>query len=341
VTAYLYGIRYYLPEGVRTNDDLVRANDGWDAADIFAKTEIRSRRVVADGETASDLGFHAAERLLTELACDRRDIDALLFCSASRDYILPSTACLLQHRLRLPLTCAAFDYVLGCSGFVYGLWLARALILSGSARNVLLVAADAPSLACDPHDLATVSIFGDGAAAALIGAEPGPSIAEIGPTVLGTDGRGAKNLIIRAGGTRLRTPACPRDAFISMNGAEIALFSLRTLKTGIQQLLDRSNLTWNDIDLFLLHQANAYILRRLCASLGIPEEKAPIDMEDIGNTVSPSIPILMGRCMERGIFHRGQRCVLAGFGIGYSWALTLLTWGKTELSGDGGTGAGD
>jgi len=330
MNAYLHGIRYHLPERVCTNEDLARANEGWDPAEIFAKTQIRSRRIAAAGETAGDLGFWAAERLLTELGCDRKHIDVLLFCSSGRDYILPSTACLLQERLGLPMTCAALDYVLGCSGFVYGLWLARGLILSGSARNVLLVTADTASRYCDPHDLATVSIFGDGSAATLISADPAGSVAEIGPTVPGTNGRGAENLIVRAGGERLRTSSNPRDSFITMNGPEIAIFSVWTVKRGIEQLLGRVGLTWNDVDLFLFHQANAYLLRQLCQSLSIPAEKAPIDMEDIGNTVSPSIPILMGRCMERGMFRRGQRCVLAGFGIGYSWGMTSVTWGEAD-----------
>jgi 3-oxoacyl-[acyl-carrier-protein] synthase-3 len=340
MNAYLHGIQYCLPERVSTNEDLSRTS-GWEAEDIFAKTGIRSRRVVGEGETSSDLGFRAADRLLNELNFDRNQIDALLFCAGARDYIVPATACLLQDRLGLPHTCAAFDYVLGCSGYTYGLWLARSLILSESAKNVLLVTADTPTPFCDPSDLGTVALFGDGGAATLISAESTGSIAELGPTVTGTNGRGAKNLMIRLGGARaidhvhaavgMRPVSnSPRDAFISMNGPEITIFSVRTVKSGIQQLLDRVGLDWGDVDLFLFHQANAYMLRRLCETLKIPQHRAPIDMEDTGNTICASIPILMGRCMERGIFHSGQRCVLSGFGMGYSWAMTMLTWTRSD-----------
>jgi len=335
MTAYLLGVHYHLPEGRRTNADLVAANPDWNAEKIYLKTGIRSRPMTAPGETAADLGAGAAESLLKELRLDRSAIDALLVCTQSPDYILPTTACLLQTRLGLSTDCGALDVNLGCSGFTYGLWLASSLVRSGAARNVLLIATDTYSKYCSENDLTTTTIFADGGGAALISGTPDGALARLGETIVGTDGRGAENLIIRAGGTR-----CPRvgtgrradnslsDEYLHMNGPEIFAFTLTRIREAIQRLLDRLGLGWGDIDLFLLHQANRFILEQLGRRMGIPAEKMPIDLEEIGNTASASIPILMRRTMERSpdLFRPGHRLLLVGFGVGYSWAATELTW---------------
>jgi 3-oxoacyl-[acyl-carrier-protein] synthase-3 len=311
---YLRDIEVSLPETVRSNEDLVRMNPTWDAGKIYAKTGIRARRVAGPDETAADLGCRAAARLLDRPGVDRSQVDALLFCTESPDYPLPPTACTLQTRLGLSVDCAALDYNLGCSGFTYGLWLANALVESASARNVLLIVADTYSKYCNPHDLATVAIFGDGGAAALITADSGRALAKIGATVLGTDGRGAEHLIVRGG------------AYLAMNGPAVYAFTLSAVQASIQKLLDKVGLQWQDVDLFLLHQANRYMLDQLRINMQIPAEKMPIDMEDIGNTVSASIPVLIRRCTDRAILKAGDRCVLAGFGVGYSWATTFVQW---------------
>jgi 3-oxoacyl-[acyl-carrier-protein] synthase-3 len=312
--AYLRDLEVSLPDTIRSNEDLVRVNPTWDAGKIYAKTGIRARRVAGPEETAADLGCRAAERLLARLEVDRSQVDALLFCTESPDYPLPPTACTLQTRLGLSVDCAALDYNLGCSGFTYGLWLAKALVESKSARNVLLIAADTYSKYCDPHDLATAAIFGDGGAAALIDADADRALARIGTTVLGTDGRGAEHLIVRAG------------QHLAMNGPAVYAFTLSVVQASIQKLLDQVGLHWEEIDLFLLHQANRYMLDQLRINMRVPAEKVPIDMEDVGNTVSASIPLLVRRCMDRGILKAGARCVLAGFGVGYSWATTFVQW---------------
>ncbi len=337
---YLKAITHYLPETIRTNEDLVRLNPNWNSESIFAKTGIRARYIAAQDETALDLGCYAAQRLLQEAGCDTSTFDALLFCTESPDYVLPPSACLLQERLHLPTSCAAFDFNLGCSGFTYGLWLAKALIESGSARNVLLVVAETYSKYCSPHDLVTATIFGDAGAAAWVSADAEGALGKVGPSVLGTDGRGTQHLIVPAGGARRpKTPATAEphcdekenrrsDEQLCMNGPEIFSFTLSAVQAGIQQLLDRIGLGWTDIDLFLLHQANRFMLEQLRKKMDIPAAKMPIDLEDTGNTVSASIPILICRCQERGILKVGQHCVLVGFGVGYSWAMTYLTWGS-------------
>lgn len=335
---YLRGLSCRLPEHRRTNEDLIQLNPTWDASSIYAKTGIRSRPTTIAGETAADLGHAAAEALFAKTQFDRRAIDAVIFCSQSPDYLLPTTACLLQTRLGIPDSCAAFDINLGCSGFTYGLWTANALIASKSVNNVLLIVGDTYSKYCNPHDKATVTLFADGAAAALITTGPEDALAAIGPTVVGTDGRGGEHLIIRAGGARRprndETAQVHQDGSgnqrsdeqLFMNGPEVFAFTLSHVPRGIQQVLDKVRLNWEDVDWFLLHQANRFMLEQLRNKMQIPLHKMPIDLENTGNTVTASLPILIESCIERGIFQPGHRCVLAGFGVGFSWAMTYMQW---------------
>lgn len=336
--AYLLDLAIHLPDGERTNEDLCRINPDWEPEKIFAKTGIRRRRVVQPGETASDLGLKAAETLLTKSGFDRSQIDAILFCTQSPDYYLPTTACLLQNQLGLPTNCAALDYNLGCSGFTYGLWLARSLVLSGSANNVLLITADTYSRYCDPRDLTTVTIFGDAGAAALIcnDSQADQSLAKIGVSIVGADGRGGPNLIVKHGcgrspavGPEARQPE-PIDARLFMNGPEIFSFTLSSVRAGVTQLLEKVQWSLDDVDWFILHQANRFMLEKLRDHMKLPKDKTPIDLENTGNTVSASIPVLMSKLIDQNRFQAGQKLALAGFGVGYSWAMTSLIWQKTQ-----------
>ncbi len=326
MSVFLRGITVHLPERIVTNEDLVANNPDWNADSIYKKIGIRARRVAAKDETAGDLGHQAAEKLLQETSFPRSAIDVLLFCTESPDFLLPSTSCVLQDRLGLSTNCGAFDYNLGCSGFTYGLWLARSLILSGDAHNVLLILADTYSKYCDAHDLTTVTIFGDAGAAALITAGEDEALACIGPSIVGTDGRGASNLIVRCGGAR--HPILSGDArpLVFMNGPEIFSFTLTSVRNGIAALLKRIHCEWEEIDWYLLHQANRFMLERIRTVLKVSPEKVPIVMEDVGNTVCATIPHLIQTQMEANKFRVGDTCVLAGFGVGYSWAMTSLTW---------------
>lgn len=327
MTAFLRGVEHYLPSTICTNEDLAAANPTWIASDIYERTGIRTRHVAAPGETASDLGYAAAERLFVKAAFPKDEIDVLLFCTQSADYLLPTTACTLQERLALRTSCAALDYNLGCSGFTYGLWLARALVAAEDARNVLLIVADTSSHYCDRNDAATATIFGDAGAAAIISRYENGSMARIGPSVLGTDGRGKKHLIVPSGGARMRDAQSPRDRCMSMNGPAIAAFTLSSVRRAVLQLIERQKYNLNDIDWFLFHQANAVLLDRLRIAMGIPQSKMPILMADTGNLGSASIPVLLCRLIEAGQLQANQRCILAGFGVGFSWAITEITWG--------------
>lgn len=348
MTAHLRGIGYHLPVGRRTNEDLVRLNPKWDGDSIYAKTGIRSRPIATAGETAADLGYSAAENVIEQCRFDRANIDTLLLCTQSPDYALPTTACLLQERLKLPPDCGALDVNLGCSGFTYGIWLATALIESRSAESILLVVADTYSKYCSIHDLATSTIFSDGGAAAIITASSEGALARFGRTVVGTDGRGGEHLIVRAGGAR-----CPRsertaevrrdrsgnersDEHLFMNGPAVYSFALSRVPEAIDKLLNDAGLTLDVIDLFLFHQANRFMLRELGAKMGIQAERMPIDVEHLGNSAGASLPTLLCRCMERGVLRPGDRCVLAGFGVGFSWAVTYMEW-MAETQRRGGT----
>ena len=329
MTCFIRGVSYWLPEGRRSNEDLARSIPNSDPDKIYRKTGIRTRPIVAPGETATDLAYSAAETLLNELQIDRRAIDALVFCTQSPDYFLPTSACLLHKRLNLASSCGAFDVNLGCSGFTYGLWIAQSLIVSGNATSVLLTTADTYSKYCDPSNMVTASIFGDGGAACLLSGERKGSIAEVGPTVVGTDGAGADNLIVAVGGARSPVTESTGPPLLYMNGPEIFSFTLSTVRSAIQELLSRCGIGWKDVDVFLFHQANRFMLEKLRMTMGIQPDRMPIDLDDTGNTVSSSIPILLRRCIDNGIVKSNYQCVLAGFGVGYSWAMTLLTFRDT------------
>jgi 3-oxoacyl-[acyl-carrier-protein] synthase-3 len=333
VTATIMGIASHLPETVLSNEQLSEEFESWDEARVTAKTGILARRIASPGECASDLGVIAARKLFDSSISKAENVDFLLYCTQSPDYFLPTTACLLQDRLGLGTGCGAIDINQGCSGFVYGLAVAKGLVESGAARCVLLITADTYTRYVNRRDRGTRPIFGDGAAATLIGvAQAAHEI--IGPFVLGTDGRGAKNLIVASGG--LRNPLTidtlreredgngRSDQYLYMNGAEVFAFALRVVPDAVGRLLNRSGLDMEDVDHFVFHQANTFMLERLRDKLKIPPEKFVIDMKDTGNTGSASIPIVLDRALGHGRIRPGDRVLLLGFGVGYSWAAAMV-----------------
>ena len=335
--AALKAIASYLPADTLTNEELARELGGWDAPKILEKTGIAERRIAAPDECSSDLGVAAARRLFEKGACAPADIDFLLFCTQSPDYFLPATACLVQDRLGLRLDCGALDFNQGCSGFVYGLSLGKSLIETGNADNVLLITAETYSKFINPRDRSVRTIFGDGAAATLL------TVVEsdrelIGPFVFGTDGRGARELIVPAGGMR-RPVGCEQavetqdergnwrsQRNLYMNGPEVYRFTVETIPKLLEQLLDKSERRVEDVDHFFFHQANKFMLDRLRARTPIPEEKFWVDLEDCANTVSSTIPIALERAHCRGRIVAGHSLALLGFGVGYSWAAAMMEW---------------
>ncbi len=337
--AHVSGIAFALPEREEPNEALQLDNPAWDMSRVEQKVGIRARRIAGPGETAADLGYAAARRLLDGMGVDAASVDVLLFCTQSPDYFLPTTACVLQDRLGLPTSCAALDFNQGCSGYVYGLWLARALVVSGSARTVLLVTAETYSKFIHPRDRSVRVLFGDGAAATLVTAEPGG--ARIGACTLGTDGAGYRNLIVPAGGARLRPSPATRcetedengsvrtPEHLFMDGPELFAFTLKRVPEVVRTTLERAGTTAAEVDWFVFHQANAFMNEHLRAKLKLPREKAPLHLERYGNTVSSTIPIALHE--SAGAFRAGQRVMLVGFGVGYSWGATLLDWGDVRV----------
>lgn len=329
--ASIVAIETYLPQAQITNEQLAQELGNWDAEQILKKTGIASRHIAANNECASDLGVAAAQKLFEKGICAPADIDFLLFCTQSPDYYLPASACLIQNRLGLPITCGAIDFNQGCTGYVYGLALAKSMIEANVATNVLLITAETYSKFVNPRDRSVRTIFGDGASATLI--QPVDSDTDlIGPFVFGTDGRGANNLIVPAGGLRQPLNA---EALIEkedesgnwrsaqnlyMNGAEIFNFTLQSVPKVVNQLLILSEQTLDKIDYFVFHQANKFMLEHLRTKMKINPEKFWLNLENVGNTVSSTIPIALETALQEQKIRSGDRVMLVGFGVGYSLA---------------------
>ena len=335
--AAIRGIRFAVPTTKLTNEQLTQEFPDWDVDKIFRKTGIAQRAITQENECASDLGVSAALELFDAGVCSPDDIEFLLFCTQSPDYPLPTTACMMQHRLGLPETCGALDFNLGCSGFVYGLALAKSLIETRLVENVLLITAETYSKYLHPEDRSARTIFGDGAAATLVaGVDAEKDL--IGPFVFGTDGSGARNLIVAGGGMRQplseeienlpqvsrNVPRSPHNLY--MNGPEIFNFTLNTVPVAVKSLLTKCELKLDEIDYFVFHQASSFILERLRSKIAIPKDKFFNDIEMYGNTVSASLPIALEIARENGQILNGERVMVVGFGVGYSWAATLITF---------------
>ena len=328
---YIKALSYYLPERIVTNAELLKDFPEWSVDKVTAKVGVTSRHLAADNETAGDLAEKAARRLFEEYGISPSEIDFLLLCTQSPDYFLPSTACLLQHRLRIPVTSGAFDYNLGCSGCIYGLAVAKGLVSAGIARNVLLLTAETYSKYLHPSDKSNRSIFGDGAAACLISTD---GFAEIGDFVCGTDGSGAENLIVKTGASKQRKPTgifkedeeghTWYDDYLYMNGGAIFNFTLETVPVLVRQLLDKSGSQKEEIDYFIFHQANKFMLNTIRKVCVLPKEKFYVSLENTGNTVSSTVLIGLKDCLLNGTIKAGMQVVVAGFGVGLSWGGTIL-----------------
>lgn len=328
-------IGYYLPEDILTNNELSNLYPNWNPEKILNKTGIRERHISKNDETALDMAEKAALNLFKEYDIQRNEIEFIILCTQSPDYFLPTTACLLQERLHIPSHSGALDINLGCSGFIYGLALSKGLIISGICKNVLLVMSETYSKHIHPLDKSTRTIFGDGAAAVLV--EPSNNLySKVGEFVFGTDGKGANNLIVPAGGLRLppsnKTSIEEEDEDgnirsknnLYMNGPEIFNFTIEVIPRLVDDTLKKNNLKKEDIDFFVFHQANKYILEFLRKKLKIPSEKFYINMEHIGNTVSASIPIALKMACNEGEIRKGDKVMIVGFGVGYSWGATII-----------------
>lgn len=327
--AYIKGIAYYLPEAVLTNEELVEQFPEWTVDKISKKVGISERHITTNEETAGDMAIKAAEKLISEKGIDRSIIDFVLLCTQSPDYHLPSTSCIIQDRLGLNTKCGAFDFNLGCSGYEYGLAVAKGFIVGGIAKNVLLLTAETYTKYIHPEDKGNRTIFGDGATATLV-SESG--FAEIGEFCLGTDGSGAEQLIVKTGCARQFKPigdysvdeegGIHSSDHLYMNGKAIFDFTSDVVPPLIDETLQKNGLSMDDVNLFVFHQANKYMINYIRKLMSIDKERFYIHMENVGNTVSSTIPIALCEAEKEGKL-KGS-IVLAGFGVGLSYGAVVL-----------------
>ena len=328
---YIQAISYYLPEKVITNEEIVQEFPEWTVEKINSKIGIKERHITSEKETALDMAVQAANKLFTEHAVDKSSIDYLIFCTQSPDYILPTSACIIQDKLGLSTSIGAIDINQGCSGWIYGLSVAKGLIAGNMANRVLLLTAETYSKYIHPRDKGNRTIFGDGAAATLISTE---GIAEIGNFCFGTDGKGANNLIVSTGGARQRqtlndlefdefgNPKSSDNLF--MNGSEILNYTLDIIPNLVTETILKNNLEFNDIDLHVYHQPNKYISSLQQKKLKIPQNQYYCFFEKVGNTVSSTIPIAIKEAIDDGSIKKGYHTLSVAQGLGYSWGGIVL-----------------
>jgi 3-oxoacyl-[acyl-carrier-protein] synthase-3 len=327
--AYIKAIEYYLPENTLNNEQIAERFPEWSAEKVANKVGITERHITSEGETASDLAFKAAQKLFAANEGLRDQVDFILLNSQSVDYKLPSSSCILQHKLSLSTSCGAFDMNLGCSGYEYGLAVAKGLIGTGIAKNVLLLTAETYTKYIHPEDKGNQTIFGDAATATVVSTE---GFAEIGEFVLGTDGTGADTLIVKTGGARnprqtgkvaeLENGSTQWDDHLYMDGGAIFNFTSDVVPVMVDQILAKENLSKNDVDLWVFHQANKYMINYLRKLMCIDKDKFFVYMDMVGNTVSNTIPIALAEARKQDKLH--GNILLAGFGVGLSWGATLI-----------------
>ena len=315
------GIGTYLPEKTVGNDELIERFE-WDREFLEVKLGIHQRHIAAEGEGASDMGVAAAEDLFAKCPdLKREDVQLLIVCTQNPDYGLPHTSALVQDRLGLPTTTACFDVGLGCSGFVYGLSIVHSMLETLNLTNALIVTSDPYSKVIDPADRGTSPLFGDGAAATWISRTGAGG--QIGLFTFGTDGAGARNLIVEPDADGVRC--------LSMNGRAIFEFMLERIPGDLARCAESNGLTMDEIDLFLLHQASAHMLGYVTKRMKLDPARVPIRMQDTGNLVSSSIPFLIARLAGQGDL-AGKTTLLSGFGVGLSWASTVVRFDANPIA---------
>lgn len=337
----LMGIASAVPATTRSVDDEAVIFGSEDASRISTNIGVRSRHVVTGNQCTSDLCHAAAERLLVQLNWSPDSIGALVFVSQTPDYLLPATSCSLHGRLGLSKSCAAFDLNLGCSGYVYGLWIASLLVNSGIQRVLLLVGDTISRIVC-PSDRSTAPLFGDSGTATAL-----EKCAEAAPMVfsLGTDGTGHQHLIVPAGGFRQPRTAETKiraerengnirsDEDLYMDGPEIFTFSLREVPALVHSTLEAAGWLPENVDAFVFHQANQFMLQYLTKRMRLPSEKVVLNLERFGNTSSASIPLAMSDALADSLRSAPRQLLLAGFGVGLSWGAVSLTCGPIQIPG--------
>lgn len=343
---YINAISYYLPEKSLDNDTIIKeffqyggtSKDEITSKSISDKCGIKNRFIADLEDTNKDLGNRAAIKLFEEWNIDKSTIDYLIFVRDASDYKGPNTSCIMQHNLGLEKTVASLDIQHGCTGWIYGLSIAKAVIISGLAKKVLMVTADVPTRIIHPEDIDIRAIFSDGAAATLISEESLEN--GINTTIedftFGTDGEGEKVLYTERSSVKHpadiaylkqyeHLPSRLEGGRVRMDSAKIFLFAFRLVPKLIKQVLEKNQLEMEEIDFFIFHQANGAMLEFLRKRLKIPEEKFINTVENIGNTIGSTLPIAMRQIVDEEKIKPGNKIMVLGFGIGFSWGGTILT----------------
>lgn len=308
------------PDNVLSNSSIVEELENINLDRLEKKLGIKERRVVNHNESAFDLAKKVCAKISHK---ELKDIDFLIYCTQTPEYFLPSTACVLQNEIGLQKTSGAFDFNLGCSGYIYGLAMAKSFLNTGIATKVLFVTSETYSKHIHKEDWSNRAIFGDAATATIIDKE---DLGNLGEFDLGTDGEGAENLIVKGGAGRSNfNQDFKRDNLLYMNGPEVFKFTLDNVPLTVNACLEKNGRTIESVDFVIFHQANVYMLKNLRKKVGIEESKFYINVEKIGNTVSNTIPIALEDSMKRGLIKSGDCVLLCGFGVGYSWGSTIIT----------------
>jgi 3-oxoacyl-[acyl-carrier-protein] synthase III len=313
------GVATCLPPRAADNSDPALGFDPEEVRKVVAMAGVRQRRVVEPGVTASDLSFEAAEQLIERLGWARDTITGLIFVTQSPDYFLPSTSCMLHQWLGLSDQCAAFDMGLGCSGYPYGLYLAATMLRGGGHQRILMLHGETPSRFVDPSDHATTLLFGDSGSATALELHDGGR----GHFCLQTDGNGYAGLIIRGGGFRDRFPADPRDLALRMDGAGVFNFTIKRVPPLVADALALAGCSVDQIDHYLFHQSNRFMIKHLMKKSGLPEERVPMTLDECGNCGGPSVAVTLTRRVPSAR-DATRKLMLLGYGVGLSWGAAVI-----------------
>jgi 3-oxoacyl-[acyl-carrier-protein] synthase-3 len=326
------GVSTCVPARAVDNIELGKDYGADEVRKVVAMAGVQYRHVVDPGTTSADLCYEAAARLLDQLGWSRDSVTGLIMVTQSPDYFLPSSACMVHKWLGLSDQCAAFDVGLGCSGYPYGLYLAATMLRAGGHRRILMLHGETPSLFPSAEDHATTLLFGDAGSATALEASDASDAA--GVFCLQTDGTGYDGLIMRGGGFRDRNPANPRDRHLFMDGGAIFNFTIKRVPPMIRDTLAFAGLEVGDVDWYLFHQSNRFIMKHLAKKCSLPEGRVPFVLDRFGNSGGPSVALALTQGVTRGDAP-SMRVMLLGYGVGLSWgsALARIDAGAALLHG--------
>ncbi len=329
LNATITGVQGWVPDTILTNKDLearVDTNDEW----IRTRTGIEERRILGDGKGTSDMAVEAVSRLLTKTNTSKDEVDLVVFATVTPDMIMPDTANTLCSKLGLK-NAFGFDLKAACSGFIYAITTASQFVKTGMYKKVIVVGGDKMTSIIDPEDRATCIIFGDGCGAVLL--EPTEEDTGFQDAILKGDGIGREYLYIKAGGSL--NPITPevlaaRENYVFQDGRPVFKAAVKGMSSVVKEIIERNNLTQEDIKWLIPHQANIRIINSVADQMDFPKEKVTINIQKYGNTTAATIPLCMWEWEKK--FKKGDYIILTAFGGGFTWGAVLIKWGYDSLN---------